>query len=364
MDFHFSIEKKHLHIFLVVFALLIRVLGVNAFSETFSKGVNEARQLGHSSDELVVKIAEIEYTQQEAIDNGIIAGPSEICHWEESWLDADGEPIPNGDNANEKTACDVGECRFKMDGQSCNPGSATCSASAIGMNQCGGKTGLTDEHLYCCETINPFEAEETVIGGFQNLDAASIEVAVIFCDPSNCNSEDSANEICSDKFGEEYYGIAVDCAGISVPGGNHHWDRDMDTNIDWCSSSDNEDYTVTCAPLIGKLLRSEECDVTSSPDYFDGLNYDACDQGPSNFRTAFADCNSRKGSLIPFPFYHNTYFNGTLWSPATQRTYWTSNVNPSGYPAPATMTTAGKYESGSWGGSHYSQAYYWRCIED
>jgi len=363
MDILFSIEKRHLYAFFIFFALLLGVIGVNAFSESFSKTAAEARLVGHSSDELVVKIAENEYTLQKAIDEGLIAGPSEICHWEASWLDAEGNTIHKGDYDYEKTECDVGECRFKMDGQSCNPSSASCSGTPNGMNQCGRKTSLSDEYLYCCETANPFAPDETVIGGFQQLDAESIKVAVVFCSGNNCRDEGSPNQICAERFGDDYYGIDVDCAAINVPGGNQQWDRDMDNTIDWCSGTDNEDMTVTCAPTISKLLRSEDCDITNTPNYFKDLYYDACDQGPGDFPTAYADCVNRKGSLIPFPFYHNTYYNGNFWSPPAERRYWTSSTNPSGYPATAEMTTDGKYKSNSWASAQFLQANHWRCIE-
>ena len=82
------------------------------------------------------------------------------CHWEESWLhypdggdiDLDGDGKFNEGNHDEKTACDVGVCQFKVDCMNCNPSDPTCSKDSCGSPQgCGSRTDDRNEYLYCCE---------------------------------------------------------------------------------------------------------------------------------------------------------------------------------------------------------------------
>ena len=192
MDFHFSIEKKHLYIFLVVFALLIGVLGVNAFSESFAGSTTDARTLGHSADEIVVEIDGIEYTLQNLMN-------------------------------------------------------------------------VIDDRI--------------------------------------------------------------------------------------------EEQT--------SLQNSTNCGVSDTPDYFNGLSYDACDQGPNTFHEAFADCKLRGGQLPPW---HSLFTRGnsdgrSLWDGQNRR-YWTEDNIFTYVSTVSGINSDGHYISGSYDDrSPYEvDNTYWRCI--
>jgi len=84
---------------------------------------------------------------------GTVASTS-ACHWEKSWvtyttIGVEGAEITRGDNSNEKTSCNFGQCQLKADSASCDPSLSSCTttSSIVG---CGRKTPDKNEYLYCC----------------------------------------------------------------------------------------------------------------------------------------------------------------------------------------------------------------------
>jgi hypothetical protein len=74
---------------------------------------------------------------------------------------------------------------------------------------------------------------------------SSLKTRVIECN-GNCGDEGTPNAICSNSYGSSYKALSVDCECIEVWDANQNWDRNFNSNLDWCCDTGGEDITVTC----------------------------------------------------------------------------------------------------------------------
>jgi len=126
---------------------LIIILAILSVSLVVYAQVNK-NSAWHASSQVEVTISgQGAMSLQDAIDDGYMGGETYSCHWEKSWKTY---PVEGQDLSAEKIACNVGNCQFKADGQSCNPGISTCGDQGV-FESCGKTNGGNDEWLYCCD---------------------------------------------------------------------------------------------------------------------------------------------------------------------------------------------------------------------